>query len=286
MWKKALGTLSVLNAAVVLGVLWARPPTPRDGAHLHGLAIAHRGGSAWGPENTLEAIERSAERGATAVEIDVWLTADGVPVVLHDGTLDRTTNGTGPIGAVTLTEVRSLDADSDPQSTARVPTLASVLETAKAHDLYVEIELKTETPDPTALIDAVVTTVKAHQAEDRVWVGSFDPRLVYATRWAAPELITALCVRDDATGNPLVDRALTSRWLPWYLGVSVIEPHLAMVDADFVEDWRGRGYAINAWTANSASDQARMRELGVGFTSNCPGETCADDASDAMAHAE
>lgn len=269
-------------AGSALGVGALLPAPARDAPHLDGLRIAHRGGSAWGPENTLEAVERAAARGANAVEVDVWLTADGVPVVLHDATVDRTTDGTGPVGEFTLAELQRLDADPDPVAVARVPTLKALLTTAKRLDLRVELELKTELDRPDEVIAALVQQVLEQDMTDQVWVGSFDPTLLYAVRRAEPSIVTALCIRQNATGNPLIDRALVSRWLPWALGVSLIEPHLEMVDAGSVEAWRRRGYVINAWTANGAAEQARLASLGVGYTSNCPGEDCEDQHSDAL----
>ena len=74
------------------------------------LVIAHRGSSAEAPENTLPAFEAAVARGADAIELDVRLTADGAPVVIHDATLDRTTDRTGPVAALTLAELRAVDA--------------------------------------------------------------------------------------------------------------------------------------------------------------------------------
>ena len=171
--------LTVFSAGTFFGIGTVLPASPRSAAHLQGLHIAHRGGSAWGPENTIEAIEAAATRGATAIEVDVWLTADGVPVVIHDATVDRTTDGSGPVASFTLEALQQLDADPDPDRVARIPTLDDVLATADRLDLKVELELKTELDRPEAVVAALVDSVRRHGMIDQVWVGSFDPRLVH-----------------------------------------------------------------------------------------------------------
>ncbi|MGH7581196.1 MAG: glycerophosphodiester phosphodiesterase family protein, partial [Gemmatimonadales bacterium] len=113
--------------------------------------IAHRGSSAEAPENTLPAFEAAVRRGADAVELDVRLTADGAPVVIHDATLDRTTDRSGPVSALTLAELRSVDAGAkftpDGGRTyphrgqgAQVPTLGEVLWTFPRMPVLVEIK--------------------------------------------------------------------------------------------------------------------------------------------------
>lgn len=113
--------------------------------------IAHRGSSAEAPENTLAAFEAAVQRGADALELDVRLTADGAPVVIHDSTLDRTTDGSGPVAAQTLAELRSVDAGSSftPDrgrsypfrgKGTQIPTLGEVLWTFPRMTLLVEIK--------------------------------------------------------------------------------------------------------------------------------------------------
>src|SRR4051794_38719235 len=113
--------------------------------------IAHRGASGSAPENTIAAFELAAAHGADAIELDVRLTADRVPVVLHDAALDRTTSGRGPLGLMTLEQVQKLDAG--PPSTAdrgrsfpfrdtgiRVPTLAEALRAISGIPVLLEIK--------------------------------------------------------------------------------------------------------------------------------------------------
>jgi glycerophosphoryl diester phosphodiesterase len=257
-------------------------PASPDATRFAGLVIAHRGGSEAGPENTTIAVERAAGTGATAIEVDVFLSADGVPMVIHDPTVDRTTNGTGLVSSFTAAQLHDLDAATYRKGFGHVPvpTLAEVLDAADRHSLRIEIELKAESEDHEALASAIVSMFQARDLYDRAWVGSFDPRLLYRVRSRDPRIVCGFAVRPEATGNILVDWILESHWLPRFLGAGIIEPHRAMVNADTVRDWRSRGYVINAWTANHGSEQQRLRDLGVSYTTNCPLSHCGDDPSD------
>ncbi len=126
-------SVGIIATSTVVGAIVAErvarlPPSPPSVA-FHGLTIAHRGGSEAGPENTVVAIEAAAATGATAVEVDVFLSADGVPVVIHDDTVDRTTDGSGPVAAFTAAELVALDAAAyrDDFHDVPVPTLDDVI---------------------------------------------------------------------------------------------------------------------------------------------------------------
>jgi glycerophosphoryl diester phosphodiesterase len=152
--------------AVVLSAASAQTP-PLTGVK---QVVAHRGSSADRPECTLASVERAIEAGATAVEVDVRLTRDGALVILHDATLDRTTNGSGKVGDRTLAEVKQLDAGSwfDPKyREQKVPTLREVLELC-GNRVDILLDLK-ETGDEFA--KKVVAEVKAHGVARRIIVG-------------------------------------------------------------------------------------------------------------------
>ncbi len=100
--------------------------------------VAHRGASAYEPENTLRSIRRAIEMGADAVEVDVRMTSDGVPVIMHDPTVDRTTNGKGEVRYMSLEEIESLDAGLG----EKVPRLDEVLDEVKGKvDLLIELKV-------------------------------------------------------------------------------------------------------------------------------------------------
>ncbi len=134
------------------------------------LIIAHRGSSSDRPENTLASYRRAIEAGATAAECDVRTTKDGVLISLHDSTLDRTTNGKGPVSALTLAELRKLDAGSrfDPKyQDERVPTLREILELCKGQcDVLLDLQEKGE-----GYARKVAEEVRAHGEPRRIILG-------------------------------------------------------------------------------------------------------------------
>src|SRR6187402_3594141 len=141
------------------------------------LIFAHRGGAKLAPENTMAAIDNGMALGSDGLEIDTHLSADGIPVVIHDPTLDRTTDRTGPVSALTAAELASVDAgfhfEIDGKHPFRgqgigIPRLDDVL--AKHKDARVIIEMKGGEP---ALARAVAASVKKAGAIDRVCVSSF-----------------------------------------------------------------------------------------------------------------
>jgi glycerophosphoryl diester phosphodiesterase len=136
----------------------------------------HRGYSLHYPENTLPAFEAANAAGATTIEIDVVLTADGEPIVLHDLSVDRTTDGHGFVADLGLAELRKLDAGVrvDPRfAGTRIPTLAEALDWAKVEGMGVVLEIK-EVERPQLAVDRIVELLRTTATADRVIVISFD----------------------------------------------------------------------------------------------------------------
>lgn len=276
------GVALVVLATGALTLL-AAPPSP-DTTAFRGLVVAHRGGSFGAPENTLGAIRRAKDFGATAVEVDVLLSADGVPVVIHDATVDRTTNGSGAVSELTVQELQELDASMGMPGYEgeRIPTLDEVFRLTDELDLILEIEVKREAEDLDALAAAVAALFPKHDAYQRAWVASFDPRLVYKVRSYDAKIITAFAFLENATGNPIADALLVSDFMPRFLGAGVLDPHAHLASVDRVYAWHDAGYAVNVWTINGCIDKTWFSSLGISYTTNCPGEDCADDPSDHM----
>jgi glycerophosphoryl diester phosphodiesterase len=146
----------------------------REAGHVH--LCGHRGYSLDYPENTLPALQAAKAAGATTVEVDVVLTADGEPIVLHDLSVDRTTNGRGFAADLTLEQVRRLDAGIrfDPAfAGTRIPTVAEALDWAKMENMGIGFEIK-EAERPDLAIDRVAALLKGTGTLDRVIVISFD----------------------------------------------------------------------------------------------------------------
>lgn len=165
----------------------------------HILNVAHRGASAYEPENTLRAFERALELGADMSELDIHLSNDGELVVIHDFTVDQTTNGHGAVKDLSLAELQSLDAGKG----ERVPTLRQVIDLVRGRNgLYLELK-GAGTPQPTVNLLRDNDFTAPHQ----VIVGSFQPALVRETKTLAPELSVSLLVGPVYPAPQLIEMA-------------------------------------------------------------------------------
>jgi glycerophosphoryl diester phosphodiesterase len=218
--------------------------------------VAHRGYSAVAPENTLPALAAAVRAGSTYVEFDVRTTADGVPVVIHDRTVDRTTDGSGHVSDLTLDEIRRLDAGSwfsPAYAGVRVPLLTEVLDLLRPHpELLLEIK-------PPATLDEVKTIlgmVAERGMIGRSVVQSFDPEIIRRVREAAPDVRRGLLrLRFEADTVPLaVD-----------LGVVCCNPSVDDVlgDPETVAELIGAGIDVMPWTANDLRQWPVLADAGV-----------------------
>lgn len=207
--------------------------------------VAHRGNSSVAPQNTLAAFEAAAAADADAIEIDVQLSADGAVVVIHDATVDATTDGSGAVDALSLAELRALDAGSwrsEAFAGQRIPTLDDVLDVLRRHprtDLLIEFKGPWAADDVRAATGAVTAAGLA----DRVVVQSFERSTVAALRDVAPDLPRALLivVPDDDVVAVCAD-----------LGAVACNPPVAAVKADpgLVGRLHDAGLRVIVWTAN------------------------------------
>ena len=213
------------------------------------LVFAHRGGSALAPENTMAAFANGLSLGADGLELDVHASRDGLVVVHHDATLDRTTSLRGPVAAQDAAEL----------GRAGVPLLADVLRTHR--DSRVIIELKVNEP---ALAGAVVDVVRAADAVDRVCAGSFGLRVMRAVRMLEPAMATS-AAREE------VRWALYRSWCGWpvrraaYQGFQVPERAGAtrVVSRRFVDCAHRAGLGVQVWTVDDETRARRLLDWGV-----------------------
>ena len=219
------------------------------------IVISHAGCVGHAPENTLAGIRAALAFGADAVEVDVHASAEGVPVLMHDPTVDRTTSGTGPVASLTLAELRALDAGGEP-----VPALAEALGLTKGRTLLVA-ELKRP-----GMEEAVAVVVRDVGAARGVMVWSFLSEALEGMRRAAPALPRALLI-----GLGSGERRMEMMREAERLGVHGISVFFAMVDADTVLEARHHRLTLYAWTADDPGEIARLVGLGVdGIVTNYP----------------
>ncbi len=241
------------------------------------LIFAHRGGAKLAPENTMAAIDNGMRLGADGLEIDVQLSADGVPVVIHDQTLDRTTDRVGPVSSLTAAELARVDAgyrfEVDGQHPFRgqgigVPVLDDVL--AKYPDTRVIIEMKGGQPE---LARAVAASIRKADAVHRICVGSFHQGSIDAIRAEHPDVITSASQHEARW-------TLHRSWVRWpwisrqpYVAFQVPEyaGRMRVVSRGFVRQVHKQGHVLQVWVVNERDDIRRLLDWGVdGIISDRP----------------
>jgi glycerophosphoryl diester phosphodiesterase len=241
------------------------------------LVFAHRGGAKLAPENTMVAIDNGLALGADGLEIDVQLSSDGIPVVIHDPTLDRTTDRVGHVNALSAADLARVDAgyrfEKDGTHPFRgqnvgIPRLDAVL--AKHQDTRVIIEMKGAEPE---LGRAVGAVVRKAGAVNRVCVSSFSQRSINALRAEFPEMMTGAS-QEEARW------ALHRSWVRWpwtrprvYSAFQVPEfaGRMRVVSRNFLSHVHREGHVVQVWVVNDPAVMHRLLDWGVdGIISDVP----------------
>jgi len=225
--------------------------------------IAHRGAAGHAPENTLAAFERAVEFGAGFIETDLHLTRDGQFVAIHDGTLDRTTNGKGMVHEFTLAEIRNVDAGlwyDRSYAGQRIPTLGEVLDFGRKHDVIFYLEIKYDAA--WGMHHALVAELQKSQSAPRTIVISFDPKTIAAIRSLDASLMVGFLVDDPKIDA--VKAALDG-------GARQLCPKSTLVTEKLVEQAHAAGLQVVTWTVNQAEAMRSMIAAGVdGIMSDFP----------------
>ncbi len=220
------------------------------------LGIAHRGASGRAPENTHAAFAAALALGAEAIELDCQLSADGELVVIHDETLDRTTDGQGPVGDRTAAELAALDAGAwfDPSYRGeRIPRLADVIAQLRGR-VTLNVEIKSAR-DLGTIESKLAALIAAERAAEWVLCSSFHPEALRTMRAAAPwARLGVLCDEDPRRGGLA---------LALELKAEVLIPGRRWVDARIVEEAHVRGLDVWVWTVNEPGEMRRLIALGV-----------------------
>jgi glycerophosphoryl diester phosphodiesterase len=245
--------------------------TPEPGAFLRGkypiTVTAHRGFSGQAPENTPAAFQAAIAAGADMIELDVHLTRDNEVVVIHDDTLERTTNGKGHVAEKTLAKLKGLDAGSWFNSrfaAERIPTLAEVLEIAR-NRILVNIELKKGKNFPYTmeeLADRTLAVVEKAGMTDQVLFSSFDPAAVNRIKEKAPRLPIALIV--DKPWEKPEDPGGGVRY-------TTLNCRTTVLDQENIRRAHTAGIRVHVWTVNTKEAMEKFIALGVdGIITNHP----------------
>ncbi len=227
------------------------------------LVIAHRGHSIALPENTLEAYRRAIELGAEMIECDVNMTRDGHLVMIHDWTLERTTDGTGRVADLTLDEVRALDAGSSfsPEfAGCRVPTTLEALELGREAGIQMCFEVKGETPEAYGRVaEALVDLFVARDALGWACMSSYDHEALARAKRRVPELMLAPeRLPDDVPAVPTEAVRQASA-----LGAPVIQNHWRFLTPDLVGALHDAGIAVWSWPTTADDEIAVSIEVGA-----------------------
>lgn len=228
------------------------------------LVIAHRGASGDAPENTIAAFELALEQGADGIELDVHLSADEHPVVIHDFTLERTTDGAGPVSEHTVRELKRLDAGGwrDRRFRGqRVQTLQEVLERFRDRARF-WVELKGGSALYPGIEDRVVSLLEIYDVVDRALVQSFDHEAIARIRATSPEIRVGALVAQA----PL-DAALLRPG-----AANAICPGAHLLTENVLAEIRGADLECYVWTVNEPAQMDRLVEWGVnGIITDRPG---------------
>ena len=222
------------------------------------LIIAHRGASGYAPENTLAAMDVAIRQGCDAIECDVQMTRDGYPVVCHDWTVDRTTNGTGAVEHLTLEEIRKFDAGSwfsKAFAGEKIPTLEEVM-TYVPDTMLLNIEIKNKFVVSRDIEKKVVDLLIKYNRIDRTIVSSFNH----------------LCLHRIKSLNRKIKIAVLLKvrlFEPWEyleqsgLYVHSFHPRSDCVTPAMVRELQARGVKVYCWTINELERAKHLEKMGV-----------------------
>jgi glycerophosphoryl diester phosphodiesterase len=220
------------------------------------LVFGHRGASAYAPMNTLPAFELAAALGAHGVELDVHLSQDKHLIVLHDFTVDHTTDGEGYARDMILAQLKELDAGSWKEGKyrgVRIPTLDEVFESV-GRQLYINVEIKSGTAETDGVEQAVAACIERHNMQQRAIVSSFNPLALKRFRELLPEVpIGYLYVSDEQPFIEIIQE----------LAHEARHPQDTMIDLAYMDRARKNGYRVNTWTVNDPKRAVELHNMSV-----------------------
>jgi glycerophosphoryl diester phosphodiesterase len=257
--------LIVLIVLVVGARYWSWTPEPVASFYEERSVLnwGHRGAPEAAPENTLSAFKAAVELGADGVELDVMLSSDGEVVVIHDYTLEKTTDGSGPVKNYSLAELKQLDAGywfsgdyAGEYIPERIPTLQEVIDDLDP-SVFLNIEIKSESPATDGLEKAVVQVIARNNLYERAIVSSFNPISLLRVKMADKRIDVGLIYAPD------LPKYLSEGWFISILRPEALHPRYDMVDEAYMAWARKKGFQVTVWTVNETRDMEQMLDLGV-----------------------
>ncbi len=219
--------------------------------------VGHRGAAGLAPENTIPSFKVAIGYGVDFVEFDVRSTREGIPVVIHDERVDRTTNGSGYVRDMSLLELKHLDAGSwfsRDYSGIKIPSLEEALEFLRGEDVGLIIEIKDE-----GIEEEVIRCVEDMGIVDRTIIASFNIRTLSRARRINDEL--PLMAISTSFSVDMLDMILRN-------GARILALHKDTIDADVVKKSMRRGIILNAWVVNNINEAKRLLVMGVNMLSS------------------
>ena len=223
--------------------------------------VAHRGASGEAPENTMASFQRAIAQGADIIETDAKLSKDKEIVLIHDETVERTTDGRGKVSQLTLKEIKSLDAGSwfgKEFSGEKIPTLSEALEVIRGRT-KLNIEFKGKDP---LLVPKVTNLLKEEGFIKEAILSSFDYSFIEEAKRLETRVVTGLLFATPAQRG---------KSFPYWKWADLILPRYNLVSEDLVKKAHGKGLKVIAWTVDEPEEIKKLIGLGVdGIASNYP----------------
>ncbi len=225
----------------------------------HPIILAHRGDLANAPENTLPSFSQAIQKGADGVELDAKLTRDGHVIVIHDSSVDRTTNGKGKVASLLLEEIRKLDAGkwfNEKFAGTKVPLLEEVFETA-GRDKLINIELTNYTTPHDGLTEKVCELIKHHNNQSQIIFSSFFASNLKQAALLSPEVPRGLLAMPGLIG-------LWARSFGFMFGdYQALHPHISSTSREQMQRAHRLKRRVHVWTANTPAEVNQLKEWGA-----------------------
>lgn len=272
--KRWIFTFSVIFITIILIRINAKPAVDVAYYSTHSKAteaIAHQGGADLWPSATMTAYHNAVKLGVDVLEMDIHITKDGELVLMHDGTVDRTTNGKGDIESMTLAEIKALDAGyrftSDDGKTfpyrgkgIQVPTLKEMFTTFPDYRMVIELKQSTA-----SMAKSFCQLIRMHNMQNKVIVASFEDFRLNEFRHECSEVATSGAKNEITVFVILSKLHLTGFYTPSFQSLQVPEKsgNITILTPSFIKQAKDRNLAVEPWTINDSETMKKLIDLGV-----------------------